>query len=114
VKRGAATAQSNKAENGRNIIRRSGLTCRQRSRALLKSNRLAQVLSVLQKEESLLKAQIGKVRDAIAALGGAAQGVRKAKTGARNARKMTAAQRKAVGLRMKKYWAERRKKQPKA
>ncbi len=82
---------------------------------MAKSSRLTQVLSVLQQEESLLEAQLGKVKDAIAALGGVSrdykvrQGIRKAKTVARNARKMTAAQRKAVGIRMKKYWAERRK-----
>jgi hypothetical protein len=80
------------------------------------SSRFRQVLSVLQREESLLEAQLGKVKDAIAALGGVTrdykvrQGIRKAKTVARKARKMTAAQRKAVGIRMKKYWAERRKK----
>ena len=83
---------------------------------MAKSNRYAQILSALQKEESLLETQLGKVRDAMAALGGAVreyrarQGLRKAKTVARNVRKMTAAQRKAVSQRMKKYWAERRKK----
>jgi ABC-type phosphate transport system auxiliary subunit len=80
-----------------------------------KSNRLSQVLTVLQKEEGMLEAQLGKVRDALSALGGVAreykirQGVRKAKTVARNVRKMSAAQKKAVSVRMKKYWAERRK-----
>jgi hypothetical protein len=80
-----------------------------------KSNRLAQVLTALQKEQGILESQLGKVRDAIAALGGVAreyrvrQGVRKAKTVARNVRTMSAAQRKSVSLRMKKYWAERRK-----
>lgn len=79
------------------------------------SNRLAQVLAVLQKEESVLDAQLGRVRDAIAALGDVARdykvrrGVRKAKTAARNVRKMSAAQRQAVALRMKAYWAKRRK-----
>jgi cell fate (sporulation/competence/biofilm development) regulator YmcA (YheA/YmcA/DUF963 family) len=80
-----------------------------------KSNRIAQIMSALQKEESLLGAQLDKVRDAIASLGGVTreyrvrQGLRKAKTVARNARKMTAAQRKAVSQRMQKYWAARRK-----
>ncbi|MGE0591614.1 MAG: hypothetical protein AB7G23_00635 [Vicinamibacterales bacterium] len=68
----------------------------------------------------MLEAQLGKVRDAIAALGGVAQdykrrqAVRSAKTVARNARRMTAAQRAEVSKRMKKYWAERRKAKAKA
>ncbi len=79
------------------------------------SNRFARALTVLQKEESVLDAQLGKVRDAIAALRDVTldykvrQGVRKAKTVARNVRKMSTAQRKAVALRMKEHWAERRK-----
>jgi hypothetical protein len=70
---------------------------------------------MLQKEESVLDAQLGKVRDAIAALGDVGrdykvrQGVRKARTVARNVRKMSGAQREAVALRMKDYWAKRRK-----
>ena len=81
---------------------------------MAKSNRFARVLSVLQKEENVLASQIGKVRDAIAAHGGVGreyrvrQGIRKAKTVARNVRKMSNAQRKAVSLRMKKYWAGRK------
>jgi hypothetical protein len=81
-----------------------------------KSSRFLSIISALQKEESLLEAQLGKVRDAMAALGGAVreykarQGLRKARTVVRNARKMTAAQKRAVSLRMKKYWADRRKK----
>jgi len=79
-------------------------------------NRVRQVLQALQQEESLLEAQLGKIRDAIAALGGVGkeyrrrQGVRKVKTVARNARTMTAAQRKAVSQRMKRYWARRKAK----
>ena len=82
---------------------------------MAKANRLAKILVVLQKEESLLDAQLGKVRDAIAALGDVGRdykvrrGVRKAKTVARNVRTMSTAQRKAVALRMKEYWAKRRK-----
>jgi hypothetical protein len=42
------------------------------------------------------------------------RGARKAATGVRRRRrKMTAAQRKAVGERMRKYWAARRKQTPK-
>jgi hypothetical protein len=80
-----------------------------------KSSRLGQVLSALRREQSVLQAQLGKVTDAIAALGGVGreyrrrQRVRQVKTVARKVRKMTAAQRKAVSARMKKYWAERRK-----
>jgi hypothetical protein len=80
-----------------------------------KSNRLAEILAALQKEESVLDVQLGKVRDAIAALGDVArdykvrQGVRKAKTVARNVRTMSTAQRKAVALRMREYWAKRRR-----
>jgi hypothetical protein len=82
---------------------------------MAKSNRFTRVLSVLQKEENVLESQIGKVRDAIAALGGVGRdykvrrGIRKAKTVARNVRKMSAEQRKAVSLRMKRYWAGRKK-----
>lgn len=82
---------------------------------MAKSNRLAGILTALQKEESVLDAQLGKVRDAIAALGDVArdykvrQGVRKAKTVARNVRTMSTVQRKAVALRMREYWAKRRK-----
>jgi hypothetical protein len=80
-----------------------------------KSSRLGQVLSALRLEEGFLEAQLGKVRDALAALGGVGKEyqrlarTRQAKTVARNVRKMSAAQRKAVSARMKKYWAKRRK-----
>ena len=69
----------------------------------------------LRLEEGFLEAQLGKVRDALAALGGVGKEYRRlartrqAKTVARNARKMSAAQKKAVSARMKKYWAARRK-----
>ncbi len=82
---------------------------------MARSSRFTQILTVLQKEEGLLAAQLGKVRDAIAALSDVPrdykvrQGVRTAKTVARNARKMSAVQRKAVALRMRNYWAARRK-----
>lgn len=82
---------------------------------MAKSSRLGQVLSALRREQGLLEGQLGKVRDAISALGGVGkeyqrlQRQRDIKTIVRNARKMSAAQRKAVSARMKKYWAERRK-----
>ena len=80
-----------------------------------KSSKLGQVLSALRSDEGFLEAQLGKVRDAIGALGGVGKEyqrlrrTRQVKTVARNVKKMTAAQRKAVSARMKKYWAERRK-----
>ena len=87
---------------------------------MAKSSRFGQVLSALRQEEGFLEAQLGKVRDALAALGGVGKEYqrlarkRQAKTVARsvrkrNARKMSAAQKKAVSARMKKYWAQRRK-----
>jgi len=80
-----------------------------------KSSRLGQVLSALRLEEGFLEAQLGKVRDAIGALGGVGKEyqrlrrTRQVKTVVRNVRKMSAAQKKAVSARMKKYWAERRR-----
>lgn len=82
---------------------------------MAKSSQLQSVLAALRKEEGLLRRQLGKVEDAIAALSDVGtdyrirQGVRRAKTVTRNARSMSEAQRKAVSARMKKYWAERRK-----
>ena len=82
---------------------------------MAKSNRLGQVLSALRQEQGFLEAQLGKVRDAIGALGGVGKEyqrlrrTRQVKTVVRNARKMTAAQKKAVSARMKKYWAARRR-----
>lgn len=72
-------------------------------------NRLRQVLDSLRTEQSLLESQLGKVRDAIAALGGTSrESIQKAKPIARKRRGMTAAQKAEVSNRMKKYWAERR------
>ncbi len=85
--------------------------------SVAKSNRLGQVLAALRKEESFLQAELGKVRDALAALGGVGkeykrrQSIRQVKTVARKVRKMTAAQKKKVSARMKKYWAAKRKAQ---
>jgi hypothetical protein len=80
-----------------------------------KSNRLGQVLSALREEQGFLESQLGKVQDAITALGGIGreyrrrQTIRRVKTVVGNARTMTAEQKKAVSARMKKYWAARRK-----
>ena len=82
---------------------------------MAKSSRFGQVLSALRTEEGLLEAQLGKVRDAIGALGGVGKEyqrlrrTRQVKTVARNVKKMSTAQRKAVSARMKKYWAARRR-----
>ena len=82
---------------------------------MAKSSRLGQVLSALRQEQGFLEAQLGKVRDAIGALGGVGKEyqrlrrTRQVKAVARNVRKMSAAQKKAVSARMKKYWAARRK-----
>ena len=82
---------------------------------MAKSNRLAQILAGLREEESVLQAELGKVQDALAALGGVGkeykrrQSIRQVKTVAKNVRKMTAAQKKAVSAGMKKYWAARKK-----
>ena len=82
---------------------------------MAKSSQLQSVVAALRKEEGLLRRQLGKVEDAIAALSDVRtdfkirQGVRRAKAVSKNARTMTETQRKAVSARMKKYWAERRK-----
>ena len=82
---------------------------------MAKTSQLQHVLATLRKEEGVLRRQLGKVEDAIAALSDVRadyklrQGVRRAKTVSKNARTMTESQRKAVSARMKKYWAERRK-----
>jgi hypothetical protein len=73
------------------------------------------VWSTPREEEGFFNSQLEKVRDAIAALGGVGKEytwlrrTRKVKTVVRNARRMSAAQRKAVSATMKKYWADRRR-----
>jgi len=79
-----------------------------------KTSQLKAALAALRKEENVLRTQLGKVQDAIAALGDVGtdyrirQQVRRVKTVSKNARTMSTAQRKAVSERMKKYWAARR------
>ncbi len=74
---------------------------------------LVDVLNALHKEEAALRGQLDRVRDAITALGGGRQGPgqrkRRAKAATKTARKMTAAQKKVISARMKKYWAARKK-----
>lgn len=78
-------------------------------------SRLKRLLSTLKAEERLLTTQLGKVRDALAALGDvptdyrARRRVRAAKKVVKKARRMSAQQRAAVSKRMKAYWAKRRK-----
>ena len=78
------------------------------------------ILATLRKEENQLAKRAAQVRGAITALtsGGApiGRGKRKGRkkvAGKRIRRKMTAAQKKAIGARMKKYWAGKRKKSAK-
>ena len=68
---------------------------------------LNQALKALHADRARIEKQIDAVASAIGALGGAT--VRATKTAARRGRrKMNAAQKKAVSLRMKAYWAKRR------
>ena len=76
------------------------------------------ILATLRKEEEQLAKRAAQIRSAIQALtgGGVAPmplGKRKARNKAakkkRARRKMTAAQKKAIGKRMKAYWAKRKK-----
>jgi hypothetical protein len=76
-------------------------------------DRLRQVLDSLRKEQSILESQLGKVRDAIVALGGAStrrEQTKRARPVARKRRGMTATQKAAVSKRMKAYWAARKAK----
>lgn len=68
---------------------------------------LNRALKSLHADRARLDRQIDAVVSAISALGGAA--ARVGRTAARKSRrKMNAAQKKAVSLRMKAYWAKRR------
>ncbi len=80
------------------------------------------ILATLRKEEKQLAKRAAQVRSAIKALtgGGGApiplgkgKGRKKVAKRKRTSRKMTAAQKKAVSARMKKYWAGKRKKSAK-
>ena len=68
---------------------------------------LNRALKSLHADRARIERQIDAVSSAISALGGKA--VRAAKTaGRKGRRKMNAAQKKAVSLRMRAYWAKRR------
>jgi len=68
---------------------------------------LNRALKALHADRARIEKQIDAVTSALTALGGAASRV--AKTGGRRGRrKMSAAQKKAVSVRMRAYWAKRR------
>ena len=69
---------------------------------------LSRALKSLHADRVRIERQIDAVTSAISALGGAAGRVAKAAAGRRGRRKMNAAQKKAVSVRMKAYWAKRR------
>ena len=71
---------------------------------------LQRALKQLQSERSRIERQISALTDALSAVGGATRraAARVAKR-ARPRRKMSAAAKKAISVRMRKYWAERRK-----
>jgi hypothetical protein len=68
---------------------------------------LNRALKALHADRARIERQIDAVSSAISALGGAAGRVAKA-AGRRGKRKMNAAQKRAVSVRMKAYWAKRR------
>lgn len=68
---------------------------------------LNRALQALHADRARIEKQIDAVTSALTALGGAAGRVAKT-AGRRGRRKMSAAQKKAVSVRMKAYWAKRR------
>ena len=68
---------------------------------------LSRALKSLHADRARIEKQIDAVTSALSALGGAAGRVAKS-AGRKGRRKMNAAQKKAVSLRMKAYWAKRR------
>lgn len=68
---------------------------------------LNSALKALHADRARIEKQIDAVTSALTALGGAAPRVAKT-TGRRGRRKMSAAQKKAVSVRMRAYWAKRR------
>ena len=68
---------------------------------------LNRALKSLHADRSRIERQIDALTSAISALGGAAGRAAKA-AGRKGRRKMNAAQKKAVSVRMKAYWAKRR------
>jgi hypothetical protein len=68
---------------------------------------LSRALKALHADRARIERQIDAVTSALSALGGAASRAVKS-AGRRGRRKMSAAQKKAVSVRMKAYWAKRR------
>jgi hypothetical protein len=68
---------------------------------------LNRALKALHADRSRIERQIDAVTSAISALGGAAGRLAKTARG-KGRRKMSAAQKKAVSVRMRAYWAKRR------
>ena len=68
---------------------------------------LNRALKSLHADRTRIEKQISAVTSALSALGGAAGRAAKS-AGRRGRRKMNAAQKKAVSVRMKAYWAKRR------
>ncbi len=77
---------------------------------------ISQILKDLRNERATLASQLGRLDVAIAALGGEAGPAKtagkkaKGKTAPKR-RKMSAARKKAVSERMKRYWKERKRKE---
>jgi len=70
---------------------------------------LNRALQALHADRARIEKQIDAVSSALSALGGTAGRVAKT-AGRRGRRKMSAAQKRAVSVRMKAYWAKRRSK----
>lgn len=68
------------------------------------STTLRKALTTLNSEKERIDRQIGALETVLGALGGRAQRA----SGQRGRRKMSAAARRAIGRRMKAYWAKRR------
>ena len=74
------------------------------------SKMLKHALTQLQKEKSQIDRQISALESALGAVGGSVRRrVGAAKKAGKKRRTMSAAARKAVSTRMKKFWAEKRK-----
>jgi hypothetical protein len=70
---------------------------------------LRQALSRLEGEKTRIERQITGVRQALGAVGPNSDRIPRAPVAKRRRRRMSAAERKAVGARMKAYWAKRKR-----
>ena len=95
----------------------AGLKARTTIVARVMARNYGRLVQQLRSERSALEREVERLTQAISALEGGSGGPGRRKGGARKAaaggrrrrRKMSAANRRAVSLRMKKYWAARRK-----